>query len=97
MLENLMHFQINILLKTSTPLTLNGFIDLEDGIQNITFITIELFVKLLMHFLMATKKEMVYPITKTLLCPRCRQRGKHTLYVPEYAIYKCTICGNIHA
>lgn len=50
-----------------------------------------------MHFLMATKKEMVYPITKTLVCPRCRQRGKHTLYVTEYAIYKCTICGNIHA
>ena len=48
-------------------------------------------------FLMDTKRETVYPITKTLLCPRCRQIGKHTLYVTEYSIYKCTICGNIHA
>ena len=76
---------------------LNGFIDLECGTRIITSIITELFVKLLMHFLMTTNKETIYPVTRTLLCPRCRQRGKHVLYVPEYAIYKCIICGNIHA
>ena len=45
---------------------------------------------------MTTKKEAVYPQTKVMLCPRCRQRVKHILYIPEYAIYKCINCGNIH-
>lgn len=37
----------------------------------------------------------VYPITKTFICPRCKQRVKHILYNYEYSIYKCTQCGNI--
>lgn len=42
-------------------------------------------------------KKKIYPITKTMKCPRCRQITKHILYNYEYAIYKCTQCGNIHA
>ena len=41
------------------------------------------------------KKKKIYPIINAL-CPRCGQIGKHIPYIPEYAVYKCTICNNIH-
>lgn len=39
----------------------------------------------------------VYPSTKNIKCPRCGNITKHILYDYEYAIYKCTKCGNIHS
>lgn len=40
--------------------------------------------------------KVIYPSTKVIKCPRCRQTVKHTLFDYKYAIYKCTQCGNIH-
>lgn len=47
---------------------------------------------------MKTKKaKRVYPIVKTIYCPRCKSSTKHTLYDEEKGIYKCLICKSIHA
>lgn len=42
------------------------------------------------------KSKRIYPVTRTILCPRCRQVVRHILYDYDYNIYKCTNCGNLH-
>lgn len=45
-----------------------------------------------------TKKgKKVYPVTKTIMCPRCKSTTNHTLFDAEKGIYKCLICKTVHA
>lgn len=41
--------------------------------------------------------KVIYPTTRMFRCPRCRHIVRHILYNYEFGIYKCPICGNLHA
>lgn len=50
-----------------------------------------------MWFIVNNMKKVMYPITKTMTCPRCKRKCRHVLYDYNYNIYKCTECNDIHA
>lgn len=47
---------------------------------------------------MKTKKvKKVYPVTKKVICPRCKCTTNHALFDVEKGIYKCLVCKTVHA
>lgn len=45
----------------------------------------------------APKPRKVYESVKFMRCTRCGMETNHTLYDYENKLYKCNVCGSIHA
>lgn len=45
----------------------------------------------------STKPKKVYESVKLVNCTRCGRETSHTLFDYDNRLYKCNVCGTIHA